>query len=268
MRKQCMIWLIVTACLAGFLVCGQSKRSSRRSGGGDRPFYIPEDNIKIDLSLARSPVYSTDGRKNRIGSTAPDTMRHWLMAEISFSFVNRSRQTRPAVLERMHVELYLFADEASRETSSPRWFSGTQTLQGVIFDPAIKQRRCWCSLFLPPANVYMSLPRDRGGKYVLSNLIGAVIITDQEGYILGMRTFGSGGKGKLPGARAKKLIAAVSDRRTKKSADAIPLWPREKTPWHWLDADRFELPLTELTTKPQEVPSQPLPPAQTDGIEE
>ena len=91
MRKQCMIWLIVTACLAGVLAFGQSKRSSRRSGGGDRPLYIPEDNIKVDLSLQRSPVYSTDGRKNRIGSSAPENMRQWLMAEIMFSFVHRNR---------------------------------------------------------------------------------------------------------------------------------------------------------------------------------
>ena len=153
MRKQCMIWLIVTACLAGVLVFGQSKRSSRRSGGSDRPLYIPEENIKVDLTLQRSPVYSADGRKNRTGYGVPESMRQWLMAEMSFSFVYRNRQSRPVVLERMQVELYLHADEPSREMSSPRWFSGTQVLQGVIFDPAMKQRRYWCSLFLPPANV-------------------------------------------------------------------------------------------------------------------
>ncbi len=268
MRKQCMIWLILAACLTGVLVYGQSsKRASRRGGRNDMPFSILEDNIKIDITLQRPPVYVTDSRKNRIGTNVPDTMRQWLMAEISFSFTNRSRLQRPIVLEKMHVELYLYADEPGRETSTPRWFSGTQILQGVIFDPAMKQRRYWCSLFLPPANVYMSIPRDRAGKYYVGNMIGVVIITDQEGNILGMRTIS--GKGKLPASRAKKLIAAVSERRTKKSSDAIPLWPREKTPWQWLEADRFELSHTDLsTTKQQEVPSQPLPPATNDGIEE
>ena len=124
------------------------------------------------------------------------------------------------------------------------------------------------SLFLPPANVYLNIPRDRTGRIYVGNLIGVVIITDQEGIILGMRTFGSGSKAKLPAARAKRLISIVSEMRMKKSGDVIPLWPREKTPWQWLDADRFELPLTDLSTKQQEVSSQPLPPASNDGIEE
>ncbi|MBQ9336026.1 MAG: hypothetical protein IJS14_01860 [Lentisphaeria bacterium] len=262
-----MVWLILTACLAGVLVYGQSsKRSSRRGGRSEMEFGVPEDSIKIELSLPRSPIYAVDSRKSRVGGNVPDMMRQWLMCEISFGFVSRSRQARPILLEKLNVELYLYADEPSRETDSPRWFAGKQTLHAVVFDPSVKQRRYWCSLFLPPANVYMSVPRDRSGKLSVGGLVGVVIITDKEGNILGIRVFGAG-KGKIPTSRAKRLVSIVSDMR-KKGEGAILLWPREKTPWQWLDADRFELPLTEFPAKTQEAARQPLPAAQNDGIEE
>ena len=260
-----MIWLILAICVAGFLAYGQSsKRASRRSGRKEQAFFVPEESIRVDISLPHPPIIA--GGKSRPGSNIPDAMKPWMMAEIAFSFANRSRLSRPIILEKMNVELYLFADLPSRETTSPRWFVGTQTLHAVVFDPTIKSRRYWASLFLPPAYVYMCLPRDRSGKYDLANLIGMVVLSDQEGNVLGWKTFS--GRGKLPAARAKKLTAAVSEIRTKKIDDSIRLWPREKTPWQWLDADRFELPLTDFNTKPPEASRQPTTPASTDGVEE
>ena len=272
MRNRYALLLAIVLCVSGLLLHGQSaKRNARsRSSARNTPtLYVPIESINVDMNLVRPPNFITDNKKSRIGANeVPDSFRLWLMADISFSISYRpGKKSLPLPLEKLKVELYLYAPGPARDGVSFRWFCGVQNLQCVVADPDLRQRKYWASLFLPSSYVYLHVPQERG-RLSLRGVEGIVIIADKENNILGRKVFGYGARTKLPASRVQPLAAAATQLRGKKTKNQVMLWPREKTPWHWLDADRFELPLTDLTTKPQEVTSQPLPPAQTDGIEE
>ena len=272
MRKKYLRWLLTVLCFSGMLMYGQSgRRSSYKTGSADKntpSLYVPSDQITVDMSLLRPPVYSVDSRKTKVGSNVPDIFKLWLVNEISFSFSYRpAKRTRPLALEDVKVELFIYASGTSREGTASRWLCGSQTLQCLVIDPEAKTRRYWASLFLPASYVYLYFPQDKAGKYNLRTLEGVVIISDRDNIILGRRAFSY--RNKVSSSRAQKLYAAVAELRGKKTSNQIPLWPREKTPWAWLDADRFELPSTDLSDKPQGGgQKQPLPPVKNDDEKE
>ena len=236
-----------TLFLSGLLLYGQSgKHSLHRatSKGKNAPeFYIPTDTITVDMNLQRPPVFALEGgKKTRIGTGIPDAARLWLVNEISFCFFYQStKRSSFRTLKNLKVELYLYAPGETRDNMSFRWFCGVQALDCLVVEPGQKMRRYWASLFLPSAYVYLHMPLDHG-RYSLRALEGVVFIADQDNTILGRRAFGY--KSKLAPARAQRLIAAAMELRGKKTRNQILLWPREKTPWAWVDADRFELPFT------------------------
>ena len=138
---------------------------------------------------------------------------------------------------------------------------GVQSLHCLVAEPEQKMRRYWASLFLPAPYVYLHMPQERG-KYSLRLLEGVVIISDRDNNILGRRAFAY--KSKLSSSRAQRLIAAAAELRGRKGRNQVPLWPRENTPWEWVDADRFELPFTpvgEVKTEPGKLSVSPQLPA-------
>ena len=283
MRKYSLTGLLLAVFFAGTLLYGQSsKRAARRvtsssQQGVDRSsssLYILPEHLYVDMNFYRPPVYAVDSRKNRIGTGTPDLFKQWLVNEISFSFTFRqnNRRTRLVALEGVKVELYLYAPGTARDReSNSRWLCGEQTLACLVVDPEQKSRRYWASLFLPAPYVYLYFPLDpRTGKYDIRRLEGVVIVSDRDGVILGRRAFAY--KSKMSSARAKKLFAAVSELRGKKTNNMVMLWPREKTPWAWLDADRFELPDPDADRslpkeKLRDVQSS-LPPSEGEGNKE
>ena len=252
MKNKGLTWLVAVACLWTFLACGQSSRSSHRqssgSGKNGPALSVPADLLNVDITLQKAPEYVVDGKKTRIGAGAPDLSRQWLVNEISFGFSMRTgRNSRLTILDAVKVELYLYVPGPARDRQSYRWFYGCQKLHCLVLDPEQHSRRYWASLFLPPQYVYLHVPQERG-RYSLRAIEGVVLISDRENKLLGRRVFNyvKDNKGKVSSARAKSLIAAVDEIRRKGGADCIDLWPREMTPWAWLDSNRFELPLTLL----------------------
>lgn len=230
-----------------FAVCGSWAAYGQRA---NRRLRIPSDKIKVDLSLQKAPDYllvSKSGSRNRAGNVnIPEDMRMWLTAEICFSLAPGPQVREPVMLNGMRVELYLYVPRQGRIKRRSRWFFGVQNLyDGVVFDPAAQQKRdYWASLFLPPGYVYAYLPAVNG-RYELKDVKGVVIITGPGGRVLGRQAFSY--RRRETGRTESQLYALADKLRGDAGHFAAWLWPREKTPWQWLDADRYELPLTEIT---------------------
>ena len=245
MRMRYAAVLAVVLCFCGLLLYGQSaKRGAGRSRGVSKNapvLFIPTDSINVEMSLVRPPAYTTVSRKTKIGNNdIPDIFKYWMMNEISFSISYRpQKKSLPLPLENLKVELYIYAPGQARDGVSFRWFCGVQQLQCVVADPEQKQRKYWASLFLPSSYAYLHIPQERA-KNSLQAVEGVVIIADKENNILGRKAFGY--RGKLTPERMRILVNAATQLRGKKTKNQVMLWPREKTPWAWLDADRFEFP--------------------------
>ena len=250
MRNCYALLLAAVLCLSGQILFGQAKRNagrSRSSAKNNTPtLYVPVESINVDMSLVRPPNYLTDGKKTRIGTgEVPDSFKVWMMTDISFGISYRPvKKSLPLPLEKLKVEVYIYASGQARDGVSFRWFCGVQTLQCVVVDPDLRQRKYRASLFLPSAYVYLHVPLDRG-KASVRNFEGVVIIADKENNILGRKVFGFGSRTKLSANRMQTLAAAAAQLRGKKTKNQVMLWPREKTPWSWIDAERYEFPAIE-----------------------
>ena len=274
MRNGYALLLAAILCLCGQIMYGQSgKRNSGRTRNSSRNapvLYVPLDSISVDMSLAHAPIYITDGKKTRIGAgNLPEALRNWMVNDISFRISYRpGKRALPLPLENLKVELYIYAPGPSRDGESFRWFCGVQNLQCVVADPEMPQRKYWASLFLPPSYVYLHFPLDRG-KNTLRALEGVVIIADKDNNVLGRKVFGYGSRTKLTAARIQTLSAAAGQLRGKKTKNQVMLWPREKTPWAWLESDRFEFPALDPGNEPKAVGAAkpPVPPAEPPAKE-
>ena len=255
-KKSYMVWLTVLLCFCALLADGQSRRrSSGRSGSSKSSsrnlpaVYCPEETITVDWFLSKPPIYNIDGRKSRLGSNIPDIFKHWLVADISFGISYRpARNSQPLKLEKLKVELYIFAPGEARDSVSYRWFCGVQELQCVVADSEQRSRKYWASLFLPSSYVYLHMPLERG-KFSTRLLEGVLIISDKDNNVLGRKAVGY--RNKITAKRAKVLFESAEQLRGKKTNRQVLLWPREKTPWAWLDSDRYEFPALDLDSKPQ-----------------
>ena len=246
MKKNFSAWLVIALCLCCFLVYGQSAKRVRRPSavGKNTPeLFVPTQTINVDLSLQKPPVYVASGQKTKLGGGVPDKMKNWLVSEISFGISLRgAKRTRLAMLEEVNVELYLFVPGQARDNLPYRWLYGCQKLHCLLVESDQGSRRYWASLLFPGQYVYMHIPSENNHAFIRS-IEGVVVISDRENNVLGRRAFGY--RSKLAPARVKKLLDAVNELQQSKTG-CIALWPREKTPWAWLDADRFELPLTAV----------------------
>ena len=269
MRKLYAVCLTAILCLSGLLLYGQTgKRASGRSRGSSRnvpAVYVPTESINVDMILQHAPEYNIGSRKTRIGnSDIPEAFKQWMVNEISFSISCRpEKRGMPLVLENLKVELYVFAPGQARDGASFRWFCGIQNLHCVVADPDLRARKYWASLFLPSSYVFLHFPQERG-KYSLRSLEGVVVISDKDNKILGRKAFGY--RTKLTVGRAQNLVKSAALLRGKKTRNQVVLWPREKTPWACLDADRFEMPAVELggDFKPSGAVKLSAPPAEKE----
>ena len=264
MKKSYATYLFLMLCCCGLVVCGQSKRTSRTAAAraaakSGQLLSVPSETIQVDMRLSRPPSYVVDGKKVRINNAgSSDTIRNWLVNEISFAVSYKGRSNRPLLLENVKVELYIFASGPARDNARIRWFCGVQELQCLIVDPAYKTQRYYASLFLPPYSVYMNMPQERE-KASVRLLEGVVIIADRDNKVLGRKAFGSRGN-KLSPKKINALYDSVAQLRGKKTKNQIMLLPRELTPWAWLEADRFELPALDFDPGTKNNPPPPGPP--------
>ena len=259
MRKIYMIWLVLAVCCAGLPGYGQSSKKDAKRKSAPAVVILSSD-IKVDPLVQRPPVYSLDSRRTKVGSgNISDHYRQWLVNNISFRFSFRSnRSSGPYVFDNAKVELYVLLNaDSARVPARARWMVGVQNLQCLVADQSLKTHIYSVSLFLPPPYLYLYFPlettgsrsvSDRAGsKYDLRKMEGVVIISDQGGRELGVHVFSP--RSKLSSRREQQLLAAARELRGKAQGEGIlQLWPREKTPWAMLDADRFEVPAVQLTS--------------------
>lgn len=259
MKKFYLIWLVLAVCCAGLPGYGQtSKKDAKRKSAP--PVTILSTDIKVETLIQRPPVYSLDSRRTKVGSgNISDHYRQWLVNNISFRFSFRSnRPMGPYVYDNAKVEMYVLLNaDTARAPAAMRWLAGVQNLQCLIADSSLKNHIYSASLFLPPPYLYLYFPLETTGsrvaseraasKYDLRRMEGVVFISDRTGKELGYHVFSP--RGKVAPRREQKLLAAARDLRGKAQGDGIlQLWPREKTPWAVLDADRFEVPAVQLTS--------------------
>lgn len=271
MRNRYALFLAVVLCMSGLFLYGQSAKrsSSRRNSVKNTPaLYVPIESINVDMSLSRPPAYIIEGKKTRIGANEiPDSFRLWMVNDISFSISYRAGK-RPLPLEKLKVELYIYAPGAARDGVSFRWFCGVQNLQCVVVDPGLRPRKYWASLFLPSSYVYLHVPQENGRASVRS-MEGVVIIADKDNNILGRKVFGFNSRTKFSVNRVQTLVAAAAQLRGKKLKNQVMLWPREKTPWAWIESDRYEFPAIEPGNdfKAAGADKPPVPPTGNDAKE-
>ncbi len=251
MKKKSFIFFLTAVLFAAcFVLTAQSK--SKRVSKTVPPFNIPTDLVYVDISLQKPPAISVDNKKTRIGSTTSGSgyAKQWLVAEITFAFSipDSIKSSQPVCHENLRIELFLTVPSTtSRGKVEYSWFYGAQVLHGVVVDPSLKEQKYMVSLFMPPSYVYMYFPKDKTDKYNLKEMEGVVLFFDKDSVLIGAKAFEV--KGKLSKSRSSQLIDAVGDLK-KSQKMPIMLWPREKTPWQWIDSDRFELPKTEFPDVP------------------
>ena len=237
-------------------------QSKAKKNSRNLPAYtIPSDSVYLDISLQRPPSYSIDNKKTHVGggSTASSVSgsgtyaKQWLVTEITFSFnvPSNLKVARTVSFNDLRIELFLAVPSVTANSKGryeTSWFYGSQVLHSVVVDPTKKEQKYMASLFMPPSYVYMFFPRDdKTEKYNLKTLEGVILFFDKDGVLIGGKAFEY--KNKPTKARDAQLLEYV-DQLRKSQKMPIMLWPREKTPWHWLDADRFELPKTEFPASP------------------
>lgn len=251
MREKTVVFFLTAVLLAAcFVLPAQSK--AKKASRNVEAFNIPASLVAVDIALQNPPAISIDNKKTRIGSTSSGGKyaKQWMVAEITFGFSipDSVKSSQPYLHNDLRVELYLTAPSTtSRGKVEHSWFYGSQVLHGVVIDPQMKDQTYMVSLFMPPSYVYMYFPKDKTDKYNMKEIEGVVLFFDRDGVLIGAKAFDT--KNRLTKTRSMQLIDAVEELR-KSQKMAITLWPREKTPWQWIDSDRFELPKTEIPGAP------------------
>lgn len=238
MKKIVFGALMLFCCMGAISLHAQRKETS---------FGIPASSVTVNVSLQKAPVFSIDskkvspGRSGNLGSFS----KVWLVNEVTFSFqlTREIRRYEAYPVNALSIEMYICVPTTGRNPSL-RWFYGEQKLNTLVIAPAYKSQRFMASLFMPPCYVFPYLPKEKNGKYNLKNLEGVIIFKDSNGRILGKKAFSY--TKKLTTKRADALFSSVERLQNQLP---IMLWPREKTPWEWVDADRFELPLTAIANE-------------------
>lgn len=219
---------------AAFTVSGQAVRVSRQD-----KFTILTRDVKVSALLTGAPAIGGAARSRRGGTNFAD---NWLQVNIQFQFqFPASLKGRTMTfLDRPSVELYMY----NFRTVS-RWGYGVQKLHSILLDSRYKSKKYQVSLFLPPNYVHVYMPRNKSDKLDPKALSGVVRILDEKGVVLGQKAFS------LRGSLTKKESAFLLKQCETAARGRMSeyFFPREKTPWQWVDSDYYELPATELSGK-------------------
>lgn len=233
--KNRIIYVFVIFLLGFFAVVsasGQTVRVSRQDN-----FSILSRDIKVSALLTGAPAIGGAARSRRGGTNFAD---RWLQVNIQFQFQFPSslKGRSMTFLDRPSVELYMY-----NFRTVGRWGYGVQKLHSILLDNRYKSKKYQVALFLPPNYVYVYLPRNKSDKLDPKALSGVVRIRDEKGVVLGQKAFS------LRGSLTKKESAFLLKQCETAAQGQMSeyFFPREKTPWQWVDSDCYELPATALS---------------------
>lgn len=237
--------ILVLGGVAGFPLAGQE---TSRAVSGKKPrsvsrktgYTVPEGSIRVSGALLNAPAIGSVSRSKRSSARFAD---RWLQVDIQFSFQFPSsiRDKTMYFLNRPSVELYMVNFLPGR-----RWFYGVQKLHSILLDSRYKTKKYSVSLFLPPNYVHAYLPKNKSDKVDPKSLEGVVVIRDNAGVVLGCKAFSF-----RQGLTKRDSAALLRQWQSRLAQGDIPemFFPREKTPWQWVDSEYYELPATELPGK-------------------
>ena len=224
--------IVVLAVLLGFFVpqevCGQ-----KRKGGSAR--LIPPENITLSLSLSASPRIGFDRQEGDYKSDYK-----WLVVKVLYKFAN---SFKPGfTFDNMRCEVYLRVKGSSGGWRRNYWFTGTQYFYSVI--PGKSGTVHSVTLFMPPPLFYKSYANVKNGVRALKDCEALVFFYEGD-RLLGQKMWSGAGKsGKMDRKQETALYAAFKQMNNVPANKVVNgLWPREKTPWHYLSADRMDLPV-------------------------
>lgn len=177
-------------------------------------------------------------------------VKKWLQFQIAYKF-SQATVNAKRVFEDMKVELYV----RHPAPEGYAWFTGTQYLHCVMADT----ERHYVALYMPPSTVTRYISREKKAKDILKNFIGIVIISDRDDNILGIHYFDlSTGSKKLTRNQRNAVLAAYRTINQAKYKFVNGIWPKENTPWEWIDAEKYDLP-RPVFSNPGKAQAKPMP---------
>ena len=160
--------------------------------------------------------------------------KKWIQFLVAYKF-SSSAVSGKRIYEDMKVELFV----RNPAPDGYAWFTGTQYLHCVIADSETH----YVALYMPPSTVVRYISREKKNKEVLKNMQGIVMISDRDDNLLGIHFFDlSSGSKKLSPSQTAALRTAFKNINQEKYKFVDALWPKENTPWQWIDAEKFDLP--------------------------
>ncbi len=201
---------------------------------------IPSSDILVSMKLVSAPSIQVQDKAETLGDSLAvgKSIRKWVQIHITYRFSNSVSDT---IYEDMKVEAFL-------RTPVPgggyAWFTGNQYLHCVIAD----SDRHNVALYLPPSMVYRYVSQSKSTKDVLKRLDGIVILSDKDDNILGMKVF-TDSSSKLTRTRETDILTGLKNINQAKYKFVDAIWPKENTPWQWIDADRYDLPRPVLPNR-------------------
>ena len=209
-------------------VCGQKKQNS--SGR-----LISANDISVSFTLSSPPRIGFDKQEGELKSDYK-----WFIVKVLYKFNSSFRQG--FTLDNMRCEVYLRTQASSGGWRRNYWFTGTQKFYSVIPGKTGTVHRV--TLFMPPPLFYKSYANSKSSAKALKECDAIIFFYDGD-RIIGQKMWsGSTKSGKMSSKQESSFYAAFK-RMNNLPANKIVngLWPREKTPWQWLSADRMDLPV-------------------------
>ena len=212
-------------------VCGQKKQNS--SGR-----LISANDITVSFSLAASPRIGFDKQE---GEQKNDYK--WFIVKVLYKFNNTFRQG--FTLDNLRCEVYLRTQASSTGWRKNYWFTGTQSFYSVIPGKTGTVHRV--TLFMPPPLFYKSYASTKSNAKALKECDAIIFFYDGD-RLIGQKMWSGSTKGGKMSSKQESSFYAAFKRMNDLPANKIVngLWPREKTPWQWLSADRMDLPVPEF----------------------
>lgn len=217
--------LLLSAVLFGTgTLCAQGKRAPARKPA------ISE--IQMSAALVNTPSLLVQDKAD--AGIPLGKVKKWLQFQIAYKFSSQAVNAK-RIYEDIKVELYV----RHPAPDGYAWFTGTQYLHCVMAD----MERHYVALYMPPSTVARYISREKKSKEVLKNIQGVVIISDRDDNLLGVHYFdlSTGGK-KLTRNQRNTILTAYKAINQAKYKFVDGIWPKENTPWQWVDAEKYDLP--------------------------
>ena len=223
MRFLPALFLSAVLFAAGSLHAQGRRSSSRRAA-------IPE--IQLSVSLVSAPSIQVLDKAD--AGIPLGKSKKWIQFLVAYKFSSSAVNARK-IYEDMKIELYV----RHPAPDGYAWITGEQYLHCVMAD----MEKHYAALYMPPSTVARYISRERKSRDVLKNLQGIVILSDRDDQILGLQFFdlSAGGK-KLSSSQTAALRNAFRNINQEKYKFVDAIWPKENTPWQWIDAEKYDLP--------------------------